>query len=76
MPSLASMHYITFAFGQKVLFFSQDVVTDMYYQEQLTPSPTTAKLIGAGGVSEETLDNALSQDECNGGQQMDSTDVS
>ena len=48
----------------------------MYYEEQLTPSPvTTIEMIGASGVSEESLNDALSQDECNS-EQLNSTDVS
>jgi len=50
---------------------AQDRVTDMYYEEQ---SPlTTVKMIGA---SKEAVNKVFSQDECNGGQQMNSTDVS
>jgi len=49
----------------------------MYYEEQLTPSPlATVKMVGASGVSEEALNDILSQDECSDGHQMNSTDVS
>ena len=47
----------------------------MYYEEQLTPSPAV-KMVGASGVSEESLNDVLSQDECNSGHQMNSSDVS